>query len=117
MEYVGNVPVLFPAVAAPLGFHAFFRQKCMHGLGTVPEKVMAGGGDEGRGIVVRDVFQHPEPGIIGRQLLAQIIQMQSLPLFGGSGGHVIHSAVEAQGPNASMPRAAIPSLRRASRPG
>ena len=72
MEYMANPFVAFRAVAAPLGFHAFFRQECMHGLGTVPEKVMAGGGDEGRGVLVRDVFQHPEPGIIGRQFLTKL---------------------------------------------
>ena len=99
MENVADGLVLLGAVAFPGGFHALGLQKLVHGLGMLPEEIMAGGGDEGRGIFGGDGFQHPEPGIVPGKLPAQIVQMDAAAAFGCPGGHVIHTAVQPQTPD------------------
>ena len=70
MEHMADLLIVLGAIAPPGGVDALFRQEMVHGPGVFPEKILAGGGDVGGGIGVGDVFQHPEPGIVGGEAAA-----------------------------------------------
>ena len=57
MEHMGHFFVGKGAVALPRGFDAFVRKMLIHGLGVVPEEIVAGGGDESRGIISSGFLQ------------------------------------------------------------
>ena len=97
MEHVGDGVIALGSVASPLGFHALFLQQLAHGLGAGTKEIVGSGGQEGGGIGIRNVFQNLEPGVLRGQICAQIIQLDALTLSGSSGGHVVHTAVQAQG--------------------
>ena len=95
MEYVGNMGRILTSVALPCGIDALFLKEVVHRLRVLPEKIVMGGDDIGRGIICGDVFQYRKPGIIGRKMakLTQIIQVDPLSGLGCPLAHIIHSAV------------------------
>ena len=93
VEHVGDRLVILTAVAVDLAGHTLRLQEFIHRLGCGAQEIVAGSGDMGGGIAAVDGFQHKEPGIICAQLLAQVIQMDTLTLTGGLLCHIVHTAV------------------------
>ena len=77
VEDMSDIAV-FGTVAFPVGIDALLYEKIIHGLGARAEEVLAGGGDEGCGIVAGDGLQNTEAGIVIGQVLTQIIQLDAL---------------------------------------